>query len=74
MGIRITTSALSRSGGLEAVALRETHQAAREPRLPAGMLGGLTGDLQKRGVDVPGALVIRSSARTATKSQYEAPA
>jgi hypothetical protein len=62
--------------GLKAVtvAVTRTHQAAVEPRLPAGMLGGLTADLQQLGVDVRGALVIRSSARAATKSQYEAPA
>jgi hypothetical protein len=60
--------------GLKAVALGQSHLAAREPRLPAGMLDGLTGDLQQLGVDVGGALVIRSSASTAMKSQYGAPA
>lgn len=68
-------SAVTRRGlKVVALALGRTHQAAVERRLPAGMLGGLTAELQKLGVDVPGALVIRSSARTATKSQYEAPA
>jgi hypothetical protein len=58
--------------GLKALALAQTHQAALEPRLPAGTLDRLTADLQKLGVDVPGALVTRSNAKTATKSQNEA--
>ena len=57
-----------------AVAVARTHQAAVEPRLPAGMLGGLTADLQQLEVEVAGALGIRSGARTATTNQNEAPA
>jgi hypothetical protein len=58
--------------GLKALGLAQTHQAALEPRLPAGTLDGLTADLQKLGADVPGALVTRSTAKTATVSQNEA--
>ena len=58
--------------GLKALALAQTHQAALVPRLAAGTLDGLTADLQKLGADVPGALVRRSAAKTATKSQNEA--
>lgn len=58
--------------GLKALALAQTHQAELVPRLAAGTLDGLTADLQKLGVDVPGALVRRSAAKTATKSQNEA--
>ena len=43
--------------GLKALDLAQTHQAALVPRLPAGTLDGMTADLQKLGVDVPGALV-----------------
>jgi hypothetical protein len=58
--------------GLKALALAKKHQAALEPRLQAGTLDGLTADLQKLGADVPGALVTRSTAKTATKTQNEA--
>ncbi len=52
--------------------LAKQHQALLETRLQAGTLDELTADLLKLGVDVPGALVIRSSVKTATKSQNEA--
>jgi hypothetical protein len=58
--------------GLKAWELASAHQAALVPRLPAGTLDGLTADLMKLGADVPGALVTRSTAKTATRSQNEA--
>jgi hypothetical protein len=58
--------------GLKALDLGNAHQAALVPRLPAGTLDGLAADLQKLGADVPSALVTRSTAKTATKSQNEA--
>lgn len=56
----------------KALNLASAHKSALEPRLPAGTLDGLTADLQKLGVELPGTLVIRSTATTATKSQNEA--
>lgn len=58
--------------GLKALALAEKHHDALVPRLPAGMVDRLTADLSKLGADVPGALVTRSTAKTATVSQNEA--
>ena len=58
--------------GMRARELASAHQAALEPRLPAGTLDGLTADLLKLGADVPGALVTRSTSKTATRSQNEA--
>jgi hypothetical protein len=58
--------------GRKALDLASAHQAAIEPRLPAGTLDGLAADLQKLGAVVPGALVTRSAAKTATRSQNEA--
>jgi hypothetical protein len=58
--------------GLKALGLAQDHKAALEPRLAAGTLDGLSAALQKLGVEVPGALVMRSTAKTATVSQNEA--
>jgi hypothetical protein len=58
--------------GLKALALAEKHHDALVPRLPAGTLDGLTADLSKLGAAVPGALVMRSTAKTATVGQNEA--
>ena len=57
--------------GLKALDLARKHQAALEPRLRAGTLDGLTADLERLGADVPGALVTRSAAKTATKTQND---
>ena len=57
---------------LKALDLASVRQAALEPRLPAGLGDGLAADLQKLGAVVPGALVTRSAAKTATRSQKEA--
>jgi hypothetical protein len=55
--------------GLKARKLAQDHLAALEERLPAGTMDGLTADLQKLGVDVPGVIVQRTTAQTATRGQ-----
>jgi len=55
--------------GLKALNLAHTHAAALGPRLPEGLVEGLSDDLEKLGAVVPGAKLARSEAIAATSAQ-----
>jgi hypothetical protein len=58
--------------GFKALNLALTHAAALGPRLPEGLVEGLSDDLAKLGDVVPGAKVARSEAVAATSAQNAA--
>lgn len=55
--------------GLKALNLAVTHAAALGPRLPEGLVQGLSQDIEKLGEAVPGAKQARSEAVAATSAQ-----
>jgi hypothetical protein len=54
---------------LKAFNLVQAHRASLEPRLPSGLIDGLTADLEALGVLVPGAGLVKSEAKVATVKQ-----